>query len=69
MRKRTIKLMKENKATDERGMITEYIKALRDQNLNNVMRLLKYVLMGGCIQKEWKESRVVLVLKGEARKS
>ena len=29
--KRTIKLMKEDKATDESGMIAEYIKALVDQ--------------------------------------
>ena len=37
--KRTIKLMKENKATDESGMIAEHIKALGDQDLNNLMRL------------------------------
>ena len=45
-------------------MIAEYIKALGDQDLNNLMRLLNDVLMGGCIPKEWKESRVVLVHKG-----
>ena len=56
--------MKENKATYESGMIAEYIKALGDQDLNNLMRLLNDVLMGGCITKEWKESRVVLVHKG-----
>ena len=50
--KRTIKLMKENKATDG------------DQDLNNLMRLLNDVLMGGCIPKEWKESIIVLVHKG-----
>ena len=66
--KRTIKLMKENKATDESGMIAEHIKALGDQDLNNLMRLLNDVLMGGCIPKEWKHSIVVLVHKGEARK-
>ena len=59
--KRTIKLMKENKATDESGMIAEYIKALGDHDLNNLMRLLNDVLMGGCIPKVWKESRVILV--------
>ena len=48
-------------------MIAEYIKALGDQDLNNLMRLLNDVLMGECIPKEWKESRVVLV-RGEARK-
>ena len=30
--KRAIKLMKENKATDESGMIAEYIKALGEQD-------------------------------------
>ena len=38
--------MKENKATDESGMIAEYIQALGDQDLNNLMRLLNDVLMG-----------------------
>ena len=66
--KRTIKLMKENKATDESGMIAEYVKALGDQDLNNLRRLLNVVLMGGCIPKEWKESRVVLVHKGGSKK-
>ena len=56
--KRTSQLMKENKATDESGMIAEYVKALGDQDLNNLRRLLNDVLMGGCIPKEWKESRV-----------
>ena len=45
-------------------MIAEYIKALWDQDLNNLMRLLNDVLMGGCIPKEWNESRIVLVPKG-----
>ena len=45
-------------------MIAEYVKSLGDQDLNNLMRLLNDVLMGGCIPKEWKESRVVLVHKG-----
>ena len=66
--KRTIRLMKENKTTDESGMIAEYVKALEDQELNNLMRLLNYVLMGGCIPKEWKESRVVLGHKGGSKK-
>ena len=68
MRKRTLKLMKENKATDESGMIAEYIKALGDRDLNNLTRLLNDVLMGGCIPKEWKESRVVLVHNGGGKK-
>ena len=32
------------------------------------MRLLKDVLMGGCIPKEWKESTVVLVHKEGSKK-
>ena len=64
---RTIKLLKGNKATDESCMIGEYVKALGDQDLNNLMRLLNDVLMGGCIPKEWKESRVVLVHKGGSK--
>ena len=55
--KRAIKLMNENEATDESRMVAEYIKALEDQDLNNLMRLLNDVLMGGCIPKEWKESK------------
>ena len=49
-------------------MIAEYVKALGDQDLNNLMRLLNDVLMGGCILKEWKGSRVVLVYKGGSKK-
>ena len=66
--KRAIKLMKENKATDESGMIAESIKALGDQDLINLMRMLNDVLMGGCIPKEWKESRVVIVHKEGSKK-
>ena len=44
--------MKENKATYESGMIVEYIKALEDQDLNNLRRLLNDVLMDGCIPKQ-----------------
>ena len=54
--------MKENKATDESGMIAEYVKALgigicwgrfcNKEDLNNLRRLLNDVLMGGCIPKE-----------------
>ena len=63
--KRTIKLIKKNKATDESGKIAEYVKALMDQDLNNLMN---DVLMGGCIPEEWKESRVVFVHKGGSKK-
>ena len=67
--KRTIQLMKENKVTDESGMIAENVNALGDQDLHNLMRLLNDVFMGGCIPKEWNGNRVVLVHKGGARKS
>ena len=66
--KRTIKLMKENKETYESGMVAECVNALGDQDLNNLMRLLNDVLMGGCIPNEWKESRVVLVHMGVSKK-
>ena len=62
--KRAIKLLKENKATDESGMIAKYIKALEKRDSNNLRKFLKDVLSGGCIPKEWKESRVLLVHKG-----
>ena len=42
--KRAIKLMKENKATDESGMIAEYINSLVEQDLINLMRMLNDVL-------------------------
>ena len=62
---RAIKLMKENKATEESGMIAEYIQSLRDQDINNLRGgLLNDVLRRGCTPKEWMENRVVLVHKG-----
>ena len=60
--------MKENKATDESGMIAEYIKALGNQDLKNLWVLMNDVLSGECIPKEWKKSRVVLVHKGGCKK-
>ena len=60
--------MNENKSTDRSGMIAEYIKALGDKDLNNLRGMLNYVFMGGCIPMEWKESRVLLVHKGESKK-
>ena len=33
-------------------MIAKNVKTLGDQDLNNLMRLLNDVLMGGCIPKE-----------------
>ena len=38
--------MKENKATDESGMIAEYIKALGEQDLTNLRVLMNDVLSG-----------------------
>ena len=66
--KRAIKMMTENKATDESGMIAEYLKVLREQNVHNLRMLLNEVLSGECIANEWKESRVVLVHKGDIKK-
>ena len=37
-------------------MIAEYVKALGDQDLNNLMRFQNEVLMGGCIPQEWKRA-------------
>ena len=64
--KRPINLLKESKATDKSGMIVEYIKALEERD-SNLSMLLNDVLSGGCIPREWKESRVVLVHKGESK--
>ena len=63
-----IKLMKVNKATDESGMIAEYIKALGELDLKNLRVLMNDVLSGESIPNEWKESRVVLVHKGGSKK-
>ena len=41
--KRAIKLMTVNKATDESGMIAEYIKAPGEQDLKNLRVLMNYV--------------------------
>ena len=60
--------MKVNKATDDSGMITEYIKALREQVLKNLRVFMNDVLSGESIPKEWTESRVVLVHKGGSKK-
>ena len=42
-------------------MITEYLKALGEQDVQNLKKLLNEVLSGGCIPNEWKERIVVLV--------
>ena len=61
-------MMKENKSTDESGMIAEYLKALGERDVHNLRMLLNEVFSGGCIPNEWKESRVVLVHKGGSKK-
>ena len=61
-------MVKENKATDEIGMIAEYSKALGERDLHNLRMLFNEGLSGGCIPNEWKESRVVLVHKGVIKK-
>ena len=48
--KRVIKLIKENKATDESGLIPEYIKALGEQDLKKLRVLMNAVLSGECTQ-------------------
>ena len=58
-----IKDMKEKKATDERGLIEEYLKALKDGSKEELRMLLNDVIDGGDIPLQWKESRVVLVYK------
>ena len=59
-----IKDMKEKKATDESGLIAEYLKALKDGSKEELRMLLNDVIDGGAIPLQWKESRVVLVHKG-----
>ena len=49
------------------GMIDEYIKALGEQDLNNLRVLMNDVLSGESIHNEWKESRIVLVHKGGSK--
>ena len=66
--RRTIKMMKENKATDKSGMIAEYLTALAERDVHNLRMLLNEVISGGCIPNEWKESRVVLVHNGRSKK-
>ena len=50
--KRAIKLMKDNKVTDESGMIAEYLKALGEHNLKNLRVLMNDMLSGESIPNE-----------------
>ena len=60
--------MKENKATDESGLMAEYIKALREQDLNNLRVFMNDVLTSASIPKECKYGSVMLVHKGGSKK-
>ena len=44
--RRAIKMMKENQATDESGMIADYLKALGEQDVHDLRMLLNEVLSG-----------------------
>ena len=61
-------MMKDDKATDESGMIAEYVKALGERDVHTLRMLWNEVLSGGCIPTEWKESMVVLVHMGGSKK-
>ena len=53
--------MKENKDTNQNGVIAEYQKALEVENVEELGEMNKGILSGTDIQKEWKESRVKLL--------
>ena len=61
-------MIKENKATEESSMVTEYIKTLSESDLKNLRVLLNDVLSGEWVENEWNESKVVLVHKGGSKK-
>ena len=54
----SIKDMKEKKATDESGLIAEYLEALKDGSKEELRMLLNDVIYGDAILLQWKESRV-----------
>ena len=62
-----INKMKENKAADESGVITEYMKALEVEEVEKLRYLMNGILNGAYIPKEWKESIVKLLHKGGQR--
>ena len=61
-----IKDMKEKKATDESGLIAEYLKTLKDASREEFRVLFNDVINGGNIPGQWKESRLTLVYNGGA---
>ena len=60
-----IKKMKENKAADESGVIAVYLKALKVDGVEKLRGSKNRLLNGADIPKDWKESRVQLLHKGE----
>ena len=59
-----IKKMKENKAADESGVISEYLNALEVEEVDKLRGLMIGILNGADVPKEWKESRLKLLHKG-----
>ena len=59
-----IKEMEKNKAAVESGVIAEYLKALEVEKLRGFINV---ILNGADIPKQWKESGVKLLHKGERR--
>ena len=59
-----IKKIKENKASDESGVIAEYLKALEVEEVEKLRGLVNGILNEANIPKEWKDSRVKLLHKG-----
>ena len=60
-----IKKMNEKKVVDESGVIVEYLKALEVEEVEKLRGMMNGILNGADIPKEWKESRVKLLHKGE----
>ena len=60
--------MKENKTTDESNVISEYLKALKVEDVDKLRGLMDSIINGAAIpKKEWKESMVKLLHKGGRR--
>ena len=59
-----IKKIKDNKAADQSGVITEYLKALEVEEVEKLRGLMNGILNVVDILKEWKESGVKLLHKG-----
>ena len=59
-----IEKMRGDRASDESGMVAEYLKALKKESVEDLRGMMNEVLNGANVPKEWKESRVVLIHKG-----